>query len=315
MAALQLARGGGHPQRAAAVRASLLGAPGSVCGRGGAAVAKSSNLCNCGAERSHSSFRSAVDILLAVACSGAPASLLVTLNVPVAAGPRHSLLVLVLVLLVLLLQALVDGRVLCVHGGLSPDIRTLDQVSSWGAGGGERAKTVGGPYASVFGWKAHQPQTPVCFRPVRLAHGHQVSRPFLLRRLLPASDPKWKFNRPPQPGVLHTTHELQTGPVHVLPHQVRVIDRVCEIPHEGPFCDLMWSDPEDIDTWAVSPRGAGWLFGRKVAAEFNNINGEQQAAGVWCACRAKRVVCLPPIPCLLVAVCHHGRRPGGGAAS
>jgi serine/threonine-protein phosphatase 6 catalytic subunit len=29
---------------------------------------------------------------------------------------------------VLLLQALIDGKVLCVHGGLSPDIRTLDQV-------------------------------------------------------------------------------------------------------------------------------------------------------------------------------------------
>eukprot|EP00877_Chromochloris_zofingiensis_P012170 jgi/Chrzof1/7206/Cz02g14230.t1 len=77
-------------------------------------------------------------------------------------------------------QALIDGKVLCVHGGLSPDLRTLDQV--------------------------------------------------------------------------------------------RTIDRVCEIPHEGPFCDLMWSDPEDIDTWAVSPRGAGWLFGKKVTAEFNQIN-------------------------------------------
>ena len=63
------------------------------------------------------------------------------------------------------LQAVIDGSVLCVHGGLSPDVRTLDQV--------------------------------------------------------------------------------------------RMIDRVCEIPHEGPFCDLMWSDPEDIDSWAVSPRGAG----------------------------------------------------------
>ena len=56
--------------------------------------------------------------------------------------------------------------------------------------------------------------------------------------------------------------------------QIRTIDRVCEIPHEGPFCDLMWSDPEDIETWAISPRGAGWLFGRKVTAEFNHINGE-----------------------------------------
>lgn len=35
----------------------------------------------------------------------------------------------------------------------------------------------------------------------------------------------------------------------------------------------MWSDPEEIDAWAVSPRGAGWLFGAKVAMEFNHING------------------------------------------
>ena len=47
-----------------------------------------------------------------------------------------------------------------------------------------------------------------------------------------------------------------------------------ELPHEGPFCDLMWSDPEDqIEAWAMSPRGAGWLFGSKVTTEFNHING------------------------------------------
>ena len=65
--------------------------------------------------------------------------------------------------------------------------------------------------------------------------------------------------------------------------QIRVIDRVCEIPHEGPFCDLMWSDPEDIESWAVSPRGAGWLFGRNVTSEFNQINGAQGEgpAGEW----------------------------------
>lgn len=35
----------------------------------------------------------------------------------------------------------------------------------------------------------------------------------------------------------------------------------------------MWSDPEDIDGWMVSPRGAGWLFGRKVTLEvlFNSL--------------------------------------------
>lgn len=54
--------------------------------------------------------------------------------------------------------------------------------------------------------------------------------------------------------------------------QIRTISRCKEIPHEGPFCDLMWSDPEDIETWAISPRGAGWLFGSKVTKEFNRIN-------------------------------------------
>jgi len=82
----------------------------------------------------------------------------------------------------LTLAAIIDGRVLCVHGGLSPDVRTLDQI--------------------------------------------------------------------------------------------RTIPRNQEIPHEGAFCDLMWSDPEDIETetWQVSPRGAGWLFGSRVTAEFIHIN-------------------------------------------
>jgi len=80
----------------------------------------------------------------------------------------------------LTVAALVDGRVLCVHGGLSPDIRTLDQI--------------------------------------------------------------------------------------------RTINRNQEIPHEGDFCDLMWSDPEDIETWQVSPRGAGWLFGSRVTNEFVTLN-------------------------------------------
>jgi len=90
------------------------------------------------------------------------------------------------------LAAIVDGRVLCVHGGLSPDVRTVDQM--------------------------------------------------------------------------------------------RLIDRKQEIPHEGAFCDLMWSDPDDIETWAVSPRGAGWLFGSKVTSEFN------QANGLELICRAHQLV-------------------------
>lgn len=41
--------------------------------------------------------------------------------------------------------------------------------------------------------------------------------------------------------------------------QVRIVARAQEIPHEGAFCDLVWSDPDETEdlTWAVSPRGAG----------------------------------------------------------
>lgn len=82
----------------------------------------------------------------------------------------------------LAVAALIDGRVFCVHGGLSPDVSTIDQI--------------------------------------------------------------------------------------------RTIDRCVEIPHDGAFCDLVWSDPEDIDVpWDRSQRGAGWVFGSKVTNDFNRING------------------------------------------
>ena len=55
--------------------------------------------------------------------------------------------------------------------------------------------------------------------------------------------------------------------------QIRTIERNVEIPVQGSFCDLMWSDPDNIDTWILSHRGAGWLFGSKVTKEFNHING------------------------------------------
>eukprot|EP01054_Gregarina_sp_Poly1_P001164 Gregarina_sp_Poly_1__1163@NODE_1284_length_4497_cov_74_202257_g6_i1_p2_GENE_NODE_1284_length_4497_cov_74_202257_g6_i1NODE_1284_length_4497_cov_74_202257_g6_i1_p2_ORF_typecomplete_len312_score38_39Metallophos/PF00149_28/3_2e45Metallophos_2/PF12850_7/4_8e05_NODE_1284_length_4497_cov_74_202257_g6_i135254460 len=81
----------------------------------------------------------------------------------------------------LTLAAVVDGRVFCVHGGLSPDVRLIDQL--------------------------------------------------------------------------------------------RTIHRAREIPHTGAFGDVVWSDPdENISSWAVNPRGAGWLFGPQVTNEFCQLN-------------------------------------------
>lgn len=45
------------------------------------------------------------------------------------------------------------------------------------------------------------------------------------------------------------------------------VSAVLQIPHQGAYCDLMWSDPEDISGWAVSPRGAGFLFGHDATNE------------------------------------------------
>ncbi len=66
--------------------------------------------------------------------------------------------------------------------------------------------------------------------------------------------------------------------------QIRLINRKMEIPREGVFCDLMWSDPDDIETWIISCRGAGWIYGWKVVDEFTHINGLELI------CRAHQLV-------------------------
>eukprot|EP00048_Salpingoeca_helianthica_P022593 m.19196 g.19196 ORF g.19196 m.19196 type:complete len:305 (-) comp7533_c1_seq1:143-1057(-) len=66
--------------------------------------------------------------------------------------------------------------------------------------------------------------------------------------------------------------------------QIRTIERNIEIPHEGPFCDLVWSDPEEMEGWAISSRGAGYMFGSKVVEAFNRMNG------LKLICRAHQLV-------------------------
>ncbi|KAG5642491.1 hypothetical protein DXG03_002715 [Asterophora parasitica] len=51
--------------------------------------------------------------------------------------------------------------------------------------------------------------------------------------------------------------------------EIRAIDRKQEVPHDGPMCDLLWSDP---DGWGLSPRGAGFLFGGDITKMFLHHN-------------------------------------------
>eukprot|EP00882_Tetradesmus_deserticola_P020747 GHRQ01022418.1.p1 GENE.GHRQ01022418.1~~GHRQ01022418.1.p1 ORF type:complete len:201 (-),score=47.07 GHRQ01022418.1:2-604(-) len=66
--------------------------------------------------------------------------------------------------------------------------------------------------------------------------------------------------------------------------QIRTIDRKQEVPHDGAMCDLLWSDPEDIDGWGLSPRGAGYLFGGDVCSNFSSNNK------ISLICRAHQLV-------------------------
>jgi diadenosine tetraphosphatase ApaH/serine/threonine PP2A family protein phosphatase len=46
---------------------------------------------------------------------------------------------------------------------------------------------------------------------------------------------------------------------------IRKLDRKVNIPFEGPICDLLWSDPDEIKKgWGVSSRGAGYTWGMDI---------------------------------------------------
>lgn len=56
--------------------------------------------------------------------------------------------------------------------------------------------------------------------------------------------------------------------IETLDH-IRNFDRVQEVPHEGPMCDLLWSDPDDRCGWGISPRGAGYTFGQVISGSLS----------------------------------------------
>jgi len=60
--------------------------------------------------------------------------------------------------------------------------------------------------------------------------------------------------------------------------QIRELQRVQEPPHEGPMCDLMWSDPDDIHGWGISARGAGYVFGGDIVQQFLHANDLKKIA-------------------------------------
>ena len=73
-------------------------------------------------------------------------------------------------------------------------------------------------------------------------------------------------------GQIFCLHGGLSPAIDTLDH-IRELDRFQEVPHEGPMCDLLWSDPEDRTGWGCSPRGAGYTFGMDITRGFNRNNG------------------------------------------
>ena len=54
---------------------------------------------------------------------------------------------------------------------------------------------------------------------------------------------------------------------------IKTIEKGVDVPREGIACDMLWSDPDERNGFATSPRGAGYLWGYDCSKEFNQING------------------------------------------
>lgn len=72
-------------------------------------------------------------------------------------------------------------------------------------------------------------------------------------------------------GKIYCTHGGLSPDIDTL-DQVKAIERIQETPHEGPMCDLLWSDPSEGKGWKPSPRCAGYLFGQEKSDKFNQAN-------------------------------------------
>ena len=53
------------------------------------------------------------------------------------------------------------------------------------------------------------------------------------------------------PPLIHLTEYVAVSVPEANYFQIRVINRKQEVPHDGPMCDLMWSDPEGIASVVV----------------------------------------------------------------
>ena len=54
--------------------------------------------------------------------------------------------------------------------------------------------------------------------------------------------------------------------------EIKKVERFSDIPRMGLMCDMLWSDPEDRNGWAINSRGAGYTWGIDISQEFLYLN-------------------------------------------
>ncbi|KAJ6868816.1 hypothetical protein NC651_033801 [Populus alba x Populus x berolinensis] len=131
------------------------------------------------------------------------------------------------------LTALIESQIFCLHGGLSPSLDTLDNIRSL-----DRIQEV---------------------------HLHFVC--FQITYSLTAN--LFHLNVKLVYLICLSIRRLQAKPVNLCSSPLLPTS----VPHEGPMCDLLWSDPDDRCGWGISPRGAGYTFGQDISQQFNHTNG------------------------------------------
>ncbi|GKT26972.1 Serine/threonine-protein phosphatase PP1-1 [Aduncisulcus paluster] len=133
------------------------------------------------------------------------------------------------------IAAIVDSSILCVHGGPSPKAECIDDIRII-----NRAKEIpsDGTFADLV-WS--DPSTSIM-----------------------------EYQRSPRGAGYHF------GKDAVRPEcidDIRIINRAKEIPSDGTFADLVWSDPStSIMEYQRSPRGAGYHFGKDAVRRFLYTN-------------------------------------------
>ena len=110
----------------------------------------------------------------------------------------------------------------------------------------------------------------------RLSPGHDIDPPSPAADLISASS-QAIASQPYHKPLTTTTGAVLCvhgglSPLIDTVDKIRLIDRKQEVPHEGAMCDLLWSDPDEIEGWGLSPRGAGFLFGGDIVRQFNHNN-------------------------------------------